>query len=399
MVTSQNRDETSRSSGARRRPALASVLAGLIVLVAGTAVAAGPSASNPDLMPTRTIPPAPTNHVGSVVPIVPLNPSTVPIGVGPASPISVGPALPVVPIAGVPTIPAVPTTGSASPTVAVIAAPAPPVSGVAVPSIPVGQIPPATVAMADLPVVGPMPEISISSAAYSCFANDDGPLNVRSGQTIRSHPDPWENDFSCGPLEPFSILLVSRPSHGVLFGFGGETIESTPYYASDDDYVGTDSFTYRWVDSDGSPISRVATYTFNVVEIGVDANDDAYEMGYGTTLAVPGPGVLVNDTTADEAGTVDASGHTFPNHGTLALHGSGAFEYTPDPGWFGVDTFVYTLANGWAGVPGIQATVTISVHPVIPCWWLLYHCTIPHWPQVEIPTPDVQIVATGGSFG
>jgi hypothetical protein len=353
-------------------------------------------------MPSRTVPPSSTNYVGPALPTVPLSAPTVTIGVGPTSPIFVDPALPVVSIVGVPTpttptTPTVPTIESAPPTVPVIAAPATSVSAVALPSIPVVQTPPpgpSPTIVANVPVTAATPGITLPNPAYSCIANNDGPMTVRSGQTTRSRPDPWDNDVNCGALEPDSILLVTRPSHGVLYGFGGETIESTPFYVSDDGYVGSDSFTYRWVDADGSPISRVATYTFDVVERGVEANDDAYDIGYNSTLAVPGPGVLVNDITADGAGTVHAQGHTPPDHGTLVLDDSGAFEYTPDPGWFGVDTFIYTLANltphySSSRILGVEATVTITVYPQIPCWQVLYHCSVLNWPHVEIPMPGV----------
>lgn len=404
--TLDTQDSAERSPGSRRWAALASVLAGLSVFAAGTAVAAGPSATGADLMPSRTVPPSPTNYVGPALPTVPLNAPTVTVGVGPTTPIVVGPAVPGVPIVGVPnpttpttaTTPTVPTTESSPPTVTVIAAPAPPVIAVALPSIPVGQTPPPpapnpTVPEANVPVTA-TPGITLPNPAYSCFANNDGPMTVRSGQATRSRPDPWENDVNCGELLPDSILLVERPSHGVLYGFGGETIEDTPYYVSDDGYVGSDGFTYRWIDADGSPISQVATYTFNVVERGVEANDDAYDIGYNSTLHVPAPGVLANDITADGAGTVHAQGHTPPDHGTLVLDDSGAFEYTPDPGWFGVDTFIYTLANltpyySSSRVLGVEATVTIVVYPRIPCWQVLYHCGVLTWPHIEIPMPGV----------
>lgn len=397
--------DSQNSSGSRRWLALAGMLAGLSVLGAGTAAAAGPSTTGSDPMPSRTVPPPPppsTNYVGPAIPTVPLNAPTVTIGVGPTSPIYVGPALPVGPIVGVPnpttpTVPTVPIDVSALPTVPVVAAPAPPVSAVALPSIPVGQTPPPApnpTIVGNTPVTAATPGISLPNPAYSCFANNDGPMTVRSGQTTRSRPDPWENDDNCGPFEPYSILLVSRPSHGVLFGFGEDTIEDTPYYKSDDGYVGSDSFTYRWVDAAGSPISQVATYTYNVVERGVEANDDAYDIGYNSTLTVPAPGVLANDITADGAGTVHAQGHTPPDHGTLVLDDSGAFEYTPDPGWFGTDTFIYTLANltpyyGSSRILGVEATVTIVVYPWIPCWQVLYHCSVLTWPQLATPMPGV----------
>lgn len=95
------------------------------------------------------------------------------------------------------------------------------------------------------------------------------------------------------------------------------------------------------------------------------ANDDEYSTNMGVTLEVPAPGVLANDTDANEddiitATLVEGSG---PANGDLTLNSNGSFTYIPNPGFAGVDTFEYTMH----AVPGIMdafsdtATVTINV--------------------------------------
>lgn len=72
----------------------------------------------------------------------------------------------------------------------------------------------------------------------------------------------------------------------------------------------------------------------------VTAVDDAYNAVVDTPLVVDAPGVLANDS-----GTGTLSLINDPANGTVSLAQDGSFTYTPDPGFEGVDTFVYELAS------------------------------------------------------
>jgi hypothetical protein len=58
---------------------------------------------------------------------------------------------------------------------------------------------------------------------------------------------------------------------------------------------------------------------------------------------------------------------TGPEHGTLIFEPDGTFYYLPDPGYFGVDTFMYRASNG--GRTSEPATVTLTIEPPLstPC--------------------------------
>ena len=90
------------------------------------------------------------------------------------------------------------------------------------------------------------------------------------------------------------------------------------------------------------------------------AVQDAYSTPQDVQLVVGMPGVMVNDTPC--GGTV--SPHILPSHGTLSLHPDGSFEYTPNPGYSGPDSFVYSLLSGPAAPP---ANVQITVEPAPAC--------------------------------
>ncbi len=88
------------------------------------------------------------------------------------------------------------------------------------------------------------------------------------------------------------------------------------------------------------------------------ANNDTYSTN--EDVSVQG-NVLTNDTDAD-GNPLTASVVTGPGHGSLSLTpATGAFTYTPDPDWFGIDSFTYAASDGTASS---NATATITVASV-----------------------------------
>jgi len=88
------------------------------------------------------------------------------------------------------------------------------------------------------------------------------------------------------------------------------------------------------------------------------ANNDTYSVNSGTTLNVGAPGVLINDTGTGvlTASMVAGSG---PSNGSLILNANGAFSYTPNTGFAGIDSFRYRANN--EGGASNEATVSITV--------------------------------------
>ncbi len=90
------------------------------------------------------------------------------------------------------------------------------------------------------------------------------------------------------------------------------------------------------------------------------ANGDAYTMNGNTTLTVPAPGVLGNDTGTGPLSTSLVSPTT---HGALTLAADGSFTYIPTTGFAGTDSFSYKVFNGaYSNVA--TATITVSLPPV-----------------------------------
>ena len=90
----------------------------------------------------------------------------------------------------------------------------------------------------------------------------------------------------------------------------------------------------------GTPIAAEAANSAPVAEA------DAYSVDEDTELTVDSAGgVLANDTDAD-GDTLEAVLVAEPEHGEITLNTDGSFEYTPDEGYYGTDSFTYYATDG-----------------------------------------------------
>jgi uncharacterized repeat protein (TIGR01451 family) len=87
------------------------------------------------------------------------------------------------------------------------------------------------------------------------------------------------------------------------------------------------------------------------------AVDDGYTVVQNSLLAIPSPGVLLNDSDPDGDSLV-ATLVNGPAWATFfEFHGDGSFSYTPQPGFSGPDSFTYQACDP----QGIATTATVSV--------------------------------------
>ncbi len=91
------------------------------------------------------------------------------------------------------------------------------------------------------------------------------------------------------------------------------------------------------------------------------ALNDVFDLTEGETLTVSATdGVLANDSDPANA-TLTAEVVTTSANGTLSFKSDGSFEYTPDSGFTGSDSFVYRVSNGTLDD---TATVTLTVDEI-----------------------------------
>ncbi|MDO8860495.1 Ig-like domain-containing protein [Haliea sp. E1-2-M8] len=143
------------------------------------------------------------------------------------------------------------------------------------------------------------------------------------------------NDFDADG-DPITASLVTGPQNGSL------TLNQsgTFVYVPDEDFFGTDSFTYRAGDFES--LSNVATATLLVPEP-VNNAPNAVDDDFGADFA--DANVLANDSDPD-GDALSAVLEQAPGNGTLTLNSSGSFSYSPAPGFVGEVSFSYRASDG-----------------------------------------------------
>ena len=141
--------------------------------------------------------------------------------------------------------------------------------------------------------------------------------------------------------------------------------DGTLTYTPDDDYHGSDTFTYEINDGNGGTAQAVVNITVNPLNDAPVAADDSYVVDednvLSTTLSIDD--LLLNDSDVDgDTLTVNTTPIVDVVNGTLVLGTDGTFTYTPNADFHGGDSFTYEIGDGNGETA--QATVNITINPV-----------------------------------
>ncbi|NIK70082.1 Ig-like domain-containing protein [Paenibacillus sp. BK720] len=218
----------------------------------------------------------------------------------------------------------------------------------------------------------PAPDYSGSDNFY--FKADDGTTKSTAATvtiTITNVNDtPWINPKSYTTLEDLSIIakligfdkdagdpltysIPAAPVNGAL-SINSSTGEFV--YTPNPGYSGTDSFIV--IVYDGESYSAPATITITVTPLNdaPAAKPAEAEVNQETVLSSVLNGT---DPDGDDLTFIQISA---PTHGTLFINAStGAFTYTPEAGYIGMDSFAFAVSDGTS--TSAPATVTIKVNP------------------------------------
>ena len=203
--------------------------------------------------------------------------------------------------------------------------------------------------VADL--VGVASNIAPTSTDDTYLTTQNVPLSITPVDGVLFNDTDAESD-------PLTAALVTGPTNGALTLNGDGSFN----YIPNADFVGTDSFTY--VANDGTTNGNPATVTITIApppNVPPVAVDDLYSTMQDTTLNIAtAGGVLVNDTDP-ESDPLTAALVSGPTNGSLTLNIDGSFDYTPNSGFVGTDTFTYVANDGTTD--GNPALVTINITP------------------------------------
>jgi VCBS repeat-containing protein len=185
-----------------------------------------------------------------------------------------------------------------------------------------------------------------TAAADTYATAEDTALTVDASGVLANDSDPDGN--------PLSAVRVSGPSHGTLTLNANGSFT----YSPEDNFNGSDSFTYRANDGTVDSDQATVTITITATNDGPTAAADTYTTAEDTALTVDTPGVLDNDSDP-EGNPLSAVRVSGPSHGTLTLNANGSFSYTPAADYDGTDSFTYRASDGT--LDSNQATVTIRI--------------------------------------
>ena len=164
--------------------------------------------------------------------------------------------------------------------------------------------------------------------------------------------------------DPITWLSYVSPENGTV---SGATTDGQFTYTPDPGFSGIESITVTISDGNGNFSEGLITILVipdqNRAPIAVP---DVYVTNENTTLNVAAPGHISNDTDAD-GDPITWLSYVSPENGTVSgATTEGQFSYTPDPGFFGIESFPVTITDGNGNfAPGLIAIAVIKNNPPI----------------------------------
>ncbi len=197
-----------------------------------------------------------------------------------------------------------------------------------------------------------VPTNSPSAFAESYTANGNSPLTIAAPGLLANDTDP-----DAGTTLTAYVDSAPLPAQGTVTVTPNGSFTFTPAPG----FTGLASFTYRAFDgllvSDPAQVSITVVQPPNQAPAGV-ADSRSYTLG--TTLTVPAPGVLSNDTDPDAGTTLTAVLVAGPSasEGVLVLNPDGSFSFTPATNFSGATSFFYRASDG--SLTSSLTTVTLT---------------------------------------
>ena len=163
--------------------------------------------------------------------------------------------------------------------------------------------------------------------------------------------------------KPLTAVLVSATTQGTL------TLNANGAftYVQAGGSASSDSFTYQA--NNGTNDTAAAIVTISITDPPPQAIPDLFEISRDTSLAVPPPGLLFNDT-SNNAGiasygvtgteqSILGTNTATAQGGSTNVTANGGFTYTPPNQFTGSDAFRYVLTNS-GGSSAAQVSITVT---------------------------------------
>ena len=170
---------------------------------------------------------------------------------------------------------------------------------------------------------------------------EDTPMSFAASDLIANDTDE-DNDT-------LTVIDVSGGANGSV-----SLVDGIVTFSPHENYYGPDSFNYTVSDGQGGTTDgtvNVNVSPVNDAPIALDRNISVSEDS--SLFALFTAKDIDNDSLTFSQGTA-------PSHGTVSITEAGLFRYTPNPDYFGADSFTYTVSDGNGGIATGTVTVTVT---------------------------------------
>jgi VCBS repeat-containing protein len=164
------------------------------------------------------------------------------------------------------------------------------------------------------------------------------------GQLVASDVDNDQADLT--------FALDTGPANGTV----AVNADGSYRYTGNQDFNGTDSFTYQVSDGDGDVDTSTATITVDAVNDAPVAVAKA-SSGFEDTAII---GQLVASDVDNDQANLTFALDTGPSNGTVTLNADGSYRYTGNQDFNGTDSFTYQVNDGDGDVDTSTATITVD---------------------------------------
>jgi gliding motility-associated-like protein len=152
---------------------------------------------------------------------------------------------------------------------------------------------------------------------------------------------------------PVTVSISQQPTNGTVVVESNNTIT----YIPNDEFFGSDSFTYTVTDANGDADEATVSLTISQAASGIPvATDDEASTTENTAVTI---NVLSNDSGLADVPVV-VTINTNPTNGTVVVESDNTVTYTPDSEYFGNDSFQYTITDNNSDSDVASVSVTID---------------------------------------
>ncbi len=152
-----------------------------------------------------------------------------------------------------------------------------------------------------------------------------------------------------------TYIVVTGPAHGSLKGIAGTSPKVS--YTPEENFSGTDSFTFKVSDKTAESAVATALITVQAINDRPNAKDDSTTTKEDTKIS--SIDVLKNDTDM-ENDPLKVVSVTQGKNGSVSINKDNTLSYTPNENFYGADAFTYTISDDKGGTDAAAVRVKVE---------------------------------------